>query len=167
MFGIVDWDGSNVDGEGVFVLGGETRDEIENYIFDPLLLGIFLFREMICSAEDLKLDQKTTYIDVKQLGCDDLQKIVDSVILKVSAKVSPTNLEATELLYVGGYKLRGAQWYLITGGHELQKAVCEAFPNLNDFKGSLPGKLLNMVLGDLPDFVPMDILELFQKIQNG
>ncbi len=44
VFGIVDWDGTNAEGEGVFVLGGGTRDAIENFIFDPLLLGIFLFR---------------------------------------------------------------------------------------------------------------------------
>lgn len=165
VFGIVDWDGVNVDADGVFVLGNRTRDNIESYIFDPLLVGVFLLREKLCLAEDLGLNRKTTYIDVPTLRKTDLQKVVDSVISKVRANIGAQPSVAGELRYVGGCRLRAQQWYLTTDGHELQTAVCSSFPRLKAYR-NLPGEMIKKVLSDIPDFVPMDLLELFQRIQD-
>lgn len=45
IFGIIDWDSCNNENDYVKVLGKNKRYSIENYIFDPILIAAYLFRE--------------------------------------------------------------------------------------------------------------------------
>ncbi len=169
VFGIVDWDKKNVGNECVKVLGEEKRYSVDNYLLDPLLVGFYLLREKFVSENDVGLDENTSYLDIKTLGEDQFQAIIDFVILKVKARINPTSDETTSVKYVSGLELTIPVWYLYTQGHALEEHLKIVFPQLNRYRdeAAVEKEILNKVVSDFPEMIPLDLLDLFRSLQDG
>lgn len=164
VFGIIDWDGENTECDGVLIAG--VRDAIENYVFDPLILAVYLLRQTNLDTTDLGLSSKKSYLDIQHLKQDELQTLVEHVVHRVGKSLNQASDREVDLNYAGGLKLISKEWYFQLDGHKLHEAVVQSFPFLKACK-KLENDILAKVLGDFPDFTPQELLNLFKRIQDS
>jgi ABC-type Mn2+/Zn2+ transport system ATPase subunit len=168
--GIIDWDNSNTSSDAVKVLGNGNRYSIENYILDPLLIGVLLLREKFASKEELNLAPNETFIDLKNFSQERLQIFADYVISKVSLVINPTDKTMIAVKLLNGIEINLPKWYLHHQGHTLEKQILKAFPQLNAIKKgkeeALKVEILNKVVDDIPSIISHDILDLLKSVQE-
>ncbi|MFM2311724.1 MAG: hypothetical protein RLZZ04_1000 [Cyanobacteriota bacterium] len=170
VYGIIDWDLKNQESERIKVLGLDNRYSIENYILDPVLVGLFLLREKYIKSFDMGLDENITYIDLARLDDNVLQLVADFVVEKVKIHIPPKT-EGIKLSceYLGGQLIQLPSWFLQIQGHQLEKELKEIFPQLKRFQKEsqqLKKEILSKIIDDIPALIPKDFVLLFQKIQD-
>tara|TARA_R110001583_G_scaffold169732_1_gene322562 strand:- start:207 stop:2051 length:1845 start_codon:yes stop_codon:yes gene_type:complete len=173
VWGIIDWDTENEPDKYAFikVLGNKNRYAIENYLFDPLLLAALLLREKLINKSDLGLNEEDTFNDFKRFPTEKLQMISDVIVTIISEKVNPTeNLEKVNVSYINGKTIEIQKWYLIHHGHALEEKILDAFPGLGKLKKGkeemLKYEMIDKIIDDIPDFIPLDILEALKFVQQ-
>lgn len=169
IYGIIDWDKKNDGNEFVKVLGKGRRYSIENYIFDPILLAAFLYREKFIDRTTLDLGDEVRYTDFNNLPDANLQAVADVIVNQVRMKVgSPADTELQESEYMNGKKVNLPTWFLQVQGHLLEDIIKELFPELNKYRreGELKREIINKVIDDIPEFISSDILIVLKDIQN-
>jgi len=169
IYGIIDWDGKNVGNEFVKVLGPGNRYSIENYILDPILVAAFLIRDKIVDKTSIALEAKDKYTDFANFNEAKLQAIADCIVKKVQSETKiPMNTDLKESEYICGLKIKLPAWLLLIQGHELESIFKKLFPELNRFKneGDLKMEIINKVIDDMPEFIPKDLLNVLESIQN-
>ena len=168
IFGIVDWDKNNNNNGFIKVLGENQRYSIENYIFDPILISALLLRDRTISREDIGLLKNENYGDFKNLSAVQLQVISDFLTSKISAQVNPTDKTKVKVKYVNDIEIEIHKWYLHHQGHDLETHLKTVFPPLKKYNkdGELKKEMINKIIDDIPELIPVDILELFRDIQN-
>lgn len=169
VYGIIDWDLTNVGNEYVKVLGLNRRYSIENYVFDPLLLGALLLREKWIDRASLGLTAEETYVHLCSFDNTRLQKIADFLLGEIRSYISSHNMnDKLHCEYVCGQSIEIPVWFLQTQGHQLETAVKEAFQPLKKFQKSdqLKQEILRKVFDDAPTLISKDFVDLFQEIQN-
>ena len=62
VYGIVDWDLKNKSENGVVVIGEGSRYSIENFILDPVYVGIYLLRDGQISPKQFGLEENFNYL---------------------------------------------------------------------------------------------------------
>lgn len=170
VWGLIDRDENNKTEEFINVLGNGNRYSIENYIFDPLLLGLLLFRENIIKKDQIKLEEHEGYADFKNFSQDRLQSIVDFVTTKLQSKVAEKIDSNVNYGLINGISLTIPVWYVEYQGHRLEDAALAAFPKLHAVKRNqenfLKNRLIETVAADFPEFIPKDILDSFVALQQ-
>jgi ABC-type cobalamin/Fe3+-siderophores transport system ATPase subunit len=82
VYGLIDWDLKNSPEKQVIVLGLGKRYAIENYVFEPHLLGLYLVHKKFVHPRDIGLPDCNSYLDVTNKIISDnnaLQTIVNHV----------------------------------------------------------------------------------------
>lgn len=170
VWGIIDWDTKNDSSEYVEVLGNGKRYSIENYILDPIFVSLLLYREKMVSNEDLGLEANENYMNIKKWDNSKIQLIADYTINKVKDKLQPTSETKISTQLINGYEIKIPDWYLHHQGHNLENLILEVFPQLNAIKKNreeaLKLAILEKVVDDLPELLPIDLVELFRKVQT-
>ncbi|WP_273212531.1 AAA family ATPase [Runella zeae] len=166
VFGIVDGDGkSHKEKDGIILLGEGKRYSIENYLFDPLLLGALLLRQKLLSKTDLGLTQEESYTDLKSFSQERLQKIIDFISNALSIEG-----ELIDYRIVKGVNLKIPSNYLEIQGHKLESLVLRVYSKLNEIKrdseSALKMEILTKIVDDLVEIVPIDLLDTLRKIQS-
>ena len=164
VYGIQDFDNKNHDSQYVFVLGGENRYAIDNYIFDPIYVAFLLIRENIIKTEDMGLPP-FTYIELAKLSDEQIQ----SSINYVTKALQLSSTDELEYKTQEGKIYKISKDYCFIQGHSLESKIINQWPQLNAIaKGGgdnkLKNHLLDTVCKDYPDFISMDFVELFNKI---
>jgi ABC-type cobalamin/Fe3+-siderophores transport system ATPase subunit len=168
IFGIIDWDLKNNSNEHVKVLGHEKRYSIENYVFDPLILSAYLLREKVKDRNYFGLSEDENYFDFRNFDSKRLQKIVDSLMDTIKPLISIDNESMMTVYYQNQISINIPIWFLRFKGHDLEEQIKEVYPTLKKFKANeLKMDIVNRVIDDLPEFIPTDIVDLFQSIQNS
>ncbi|MFC5409111.1 hypothetical protein ACFPMF_07330 [Larkinella bovis] len=90
----------------------------------------------------------------------------------------------TTVFYINGLSIDLPTWYLQMHGHQLEEAVIKAYPALNKYKmkgkdelimidekevsvnTKLKEEVVKKVFDDLPNLIPVDILDLLQGLHN-
>jgi predicted ATPase len=166
IYGIIDWDAKNISKNRVIVLGENERYSIENYILDPLLMGIFFLRESKITFGEMGLGGFKSYPDLlndlNRLNEEVCQTIIDYVLTKLSLKTSDTisyktycNLELTLTNDFNKHQ-----------GHDLEELYKAKFSFLRKYSGekSLKIEVINKVISDFPKLVPNRLYETILKI---
>ncbi len=170
IFGIIDWDSKNNGNENIVVLGLNQRYSIENYIFDPILLAAFLLREKIRTREYFGLEEFENYFDFPKFTKNKLQTIVDKIISDINSQDEQQSNTTTNIVYYnsGQISLEIPLWYLHHQGHDLESKIKESYKELNKYKNSesLKSEIVKKVIDDLPEFISMDFINLFQSLLN-
>jgi ABC-type Mn2+/Zn2+ transport system ATPase subunit len=168
IFGIIDWDRKNKPNEHVLVLGHSERYSLENYIFDPILLCAILLSERIIERTDLGLTNNETYSEFRNLSNTQLQFMSDFIMGRVSDKFDTTKSVTKRVVYVNKSEVMVPEWYLENQGHALEAIIKAKFPQLNKFnkEEGLKKEIIYKIIDDIPEFIPHDLLILFQKIQD-
>ncbi|MDA9057443.1 AAA family ATPase [Flavobacteriaceae bacterium] len=171
VWGIIDWDlKDNTGNNFVKILGNKNRYSIENYIFDPLLIGALLLRQKIIDKSDLGLSDNESFIDLRKFEEERLQSISDVIVSKIKTKITSTIEGQQECELLNGEKIILPNWYLHHHGHQLEDKILETFPQLNEIKKNkeeaLKVEILDKIIDDLPGLLSIDILEIFKSIQE-
>lgn len=167
IYGVVDWDNTNIDDDGIFVLGYQKRYSIENYIFDPLLVVAFLLYSKFIKPSDIGLSESEneSYLNLSTLTNESLQKVADFIITKMEDDQN----NKINVVYINDNTIQVPNWYLTMQGHELEKKLKEYFPKLKQYnkESALKNEILRTVVDDHPGLIPKDIYDLFDNLQRN
>lgn len=170
IWGIIDWDLiSRSQQEGIIILGEGNRYSIENYLLDPLLLAVLLWREKLEPQTFFGYGDETKFYEVSNFDRDKLQSLIDKVLIKVGPKIKSTLVGQSNYNTIGGVNLSLPLWFTNCQGHQLEDGILAAFPRLNEIKknkeSALKLAVINKVISDLPMLAPEDLLKVLKQVQ--
>jgi energy-coupling factor transporter ATP-binding protein EcfA2 len=167
VVGVIDWDTRNVSSNEILVLGENERYSIENFLLDPVLIGLLLIREKFQSPEALGLDQNTRYINANEFTQVQLQVIANSVLKSYYLSTIDTE-DTIEFKYANGHSIIVPQKFAFIKGHDLELQLKQTFPQFCRYRNESDLKLaiIERVLDDFPLFMPKSIISLFKQVQN-
>lgn len=154
VYGIVDKD--NRGGAPSHVEYVPDRHSIENLVFDPLLLGVFLLREQFLQPPDLGLPGGLRSFE---LTSSHAPVIAGTLATRLGFDTSKTAAVA----YAGGFTVEVAVEFLERRGHDLEALIAETFPQVRRYKEGLKSEVVRKAAGDKPEFVPQVTLDLLNK----
>ena len=157
IWGIVDRDKRQDAPLGIVF--NHERYALENVIFDPLILGVFLLREVLTTSTELNLEADLRHFD---LTGEHAQAIIDSLSSQVFPDYQDKGLVDVE--YVGGFAAKMPDIWLNHKGHDLEHQVCNAYPKLKGFGTKLKHLVINKAYRDHPDFLPRSTVEMLREI---
>lgn len=171
VFGVIDWDGHNVDSDRIKVLGQGARYAIDNYAIDPLVI-ILICLEDIKSREKIGFDKHASVTTFKEMDNIEQQKFVDVVIKEIEKNVpvdERANINVVSYQTMEGRYYNIPAWFTEMQGHKLVDYMRMAFPILNKYNDDR--KLykhiaVDMCYANYPGIIPMDIVETLKKIQE-
>lgn len=163
VYGIIDWDSTNSSKDKIIVLGESDRYSIENYLLDPLLMGLLFIRERKLNFSDFGLSAYTNYSDVSKLTQVDSQQIVNKILNDLG--LNSTNLSPSKLQ--NGWTLDISKEFNIHQGHNLESLYKTKFPFLNTYQkeDSLKKDIIEKVINDYPNLTPIQVFETIKKIK--
>jgi ABC-type branched-subunit amino acid transport system ATPase component len=168
VLGIIDWDSTNKSEGAILVLGENERYSIENFLLDPVLVGLLLLRERISQPQDIGLELSAKYSHAGDLSEQDLQNIATAVAGSLNPPKLTNHAETVEYIYISGGKVKVPKWLSTTQGHALESAYKKTFPALLRYKNEpdLKNAIIDRVLGDFPQFTPLALIHLFKRVQS-
>lgn len=169
VYGIIDWDLKNKEIGSIRVLGGKNRYSIENYIFDPLILSLYLLREKIIEKSEINLSEEEGYLDIRTFSATRLQPLIDKITQDISQFLGLSEAEnIVEYETISQKKLFVPQWYLHYQGHKLEEAIKNTYQPLKRFRreGDLKKDILKKVIDDIPELLPIDFMILFESLMK-
>lgn len=157
IYGIIDWDLTNTSNRRIIVLGENKRYAIENYLLDPLLMGLLFIRETKVSTSDFIGLSINSYPEVQKMTKIDAQIIINKVL-------DDLNLNTGKIINYQTFN----NWTLTINedfckhqGHEIETLYKSKyhFLNVHQREDSLKKDIIGKVINDYPDFTPKDILD--------
>lgn len=163
IYGIIDWDLRNSSENRIIVLGQGKRYAIENYLLDPLKVGMFLLRENFICFSDIENLSIDSYIRAKELTKEDAQLIINKVLNELGLY---SENKISYKLY-NGWELETTKEFNEHQGHSLEKKYKEKFPQLGRYnnENALKNEIIQKVFNDLPEFIPDEIFETLRQIK--
>jgi predicted ATPase len=170
VFGIVDWDGNRSSKNALRVLGESVRHSIENYLFDPILIGALLLREkapiLFAAAQPgLPLLEGTeNYFSLREFDNTRLQRIADAMAISLGFTLT----DLVSISYANKREVQVPKDYLILRGHDLEDRIKSVFPEVKRFhqEPKLKEEIIHKILEEIPELLPNDFLTLLLGIQN-
>jgi ABC-type uncharacterized transport system ATPase component len=180
VFGIIDWDMSNVTNNQVFVVAPGYRYSLENLIFEPVLMLFLLLREHIIKPMDYGLPENTSHEIFRNLETKVIQQSVNTLLDKLLKNLDPEVLKETKedtasfdvqpktCYYLDGESVDLPRWYLCLQGHGLEKHWKHAFKEFRSFKneGALKKLVVSRAFKEYPARIPREFKQVFDQIQR-
>lgn len=172
VYGLVDWDLSNKPEQQIVILGMGNRYAIENYIFEPHYLGLYLVHKKFVTPQELGLNDCNSYLEVSKKVTDDfqtLQVIVNSIQDKINFGSECDKLSISTL--VNGSCINIKDDVFNIQGHKLEELCKETWPQLrsvrvnNDGDSALKKDIINTVINDFPELLSQDLIDTFNEFK--
>jgi len=163
IYGIIDWDLKSESLNRIVVLGENDRYAIENYLLDPLLMGIFFIRENKVPIKDFEHLTISAYSQVTNINKDDCQLIIDKVLYDLG--LQSTKKKGYKLF--NKWELQITEKFNFYQGHDLEKLYKEKYPFLGLYQKeeSLKKEIIEKVINDYPSLAPRVLCEVIMKIE--
>ena len=173
VYGVIDWDGTNDPESQVLVLGHSKRYAIENYIFEPHILGLYLVYRGFCNPTEIGVPSCSSYLELSvaiQENASLLQSLTDSIegILGMSKDSNDDTFCSTLL---SGAQVNVHKNISREQGHDLEELCKSTWPQLKSIrKGNLGDSALKLdvistVINDHPGLLSSDFHDLFGEIR--
>jgi len=163
-YGLIDFDLVNFSRNPVFVLGNGNRYSIENYILDPLLVGLVLIRHNKALFTDLGVKEKYTYMDARNLTTQECQQIINNVLQRSSIPL----IDMSAAILENGFEVQYPKAFLLEQGHQYEKKLIASIPELGAVKRGQGDSALKLaflqVIEELPEFLARDVASSFFEI---
>nr|WP_315238268.1 AAA family ATPase [uncultured Flavobacterium sp.] len=162
IYGIIDWDNSNESKGRIIVLGENERYSIENYLLDPLMMGLLFIREAKIQITEFGIEKISKYSEIGSLVLEDAQLIIDKVLNDLGLN-SDNKVEYD--LY-NNWKLKVSKEYNLYQGHALESLYKTKYPFLNIYQreDALKKDVIQKIVNDFPEFTPKSIFDTIKKI---
>jgi hypothetical protein len=163
VYGIIDWDTTNTSKDKVIVIGENERYAIENYLLDPLLMGLLFLRERKLNFSDFTLSAYTNYADINKLTGIDAQLIIDKVLNDLGLY----SINTKPYILQNGWVLNVTEEFNLHQGHALEIIYKTKYPFLKSYQreDGLKKDVIEKVINDYPNFTPRQIFETILKIK--
>lgn len=164
VYGLIDNDNRKQPSSSFIKLLG-TRYSIENYIFDPIYIGLALFRLGCLSASDKTVIGIDTY-----RGClDATEVLIQNLIQYVTNELgaSQDNLILYRVQSGNEFKVSGD--FFQKRGHDLEKEIIRRWPQFNEIirgrktENILKVEFLETVINDCPEYLSMELEEVLNS----
>ncbi|WP_181382131.1 AAA family ATPase [Shewanella sp. BC20] len=171
VYGLIDWDLKNTPEDQIIILGGGKRYAIENYIFEPHFIGLYLIHKKFASPEELGLKGCSSYFEASQLIASSnvhLQTLTDTVESKISWKTDEVKVNS---ILVGGWSLNIRRDFYTTQGHELEEMYKATWKKLNKVRennasdATLKKDIIITVMNDFPELISQDLADTIKKFE--
>ncbi|WP_419702074.1 AAA family ATPase [Mucilaginibacter sp. NFX135] len=171
--GIIDYDDNNKETDRVKVAGLNQRYSIENYVLDPLIMSFFLLNEENPSKKDLGYEDYDDIRKVPDFDENKLQKLTDIIVSKLKENLSDIlkrrlNETLISVNLICGKVIKIPNWLFNYNNKILEKLYSDTFENLrrNGDVDTLKKEVLKKIIKLYPEFLPVDFVELFQRLEN-
>jgi ABC-type multidrug transport system ATPase subunit len=163
IYGIIDRDINNTSKGNLLVLGEGARYAIENYILDPLLMGILFIRETNKNFAYFGITILNSYPDLDKLDESNAQIIVNKVLEDLELQ----SQNFIDYKLYNGWKLKISKEFNDKQGHDLEELYKTKYPFLKVYhqEGDLKKAVIDKVINDYPQYAPKDIIETIKKIK--
>lgn len=161
IFGIIDWDNKYKSTDRIIVPGnGECRRyTIENYVFDPIAVCIYLLREKIVTCEQINLDPNVRYYEIPKLD----EGIIEKMVIKLVTDVLGKPDTFVKCKYHGGTEYKLPVKLLHYKGHDYLTLLKKKYDIKNH---QFEMKIINDIYSNHPEIVPKEIFDLFSTLEN-
>jgi energy-coupling factor transporter ATP-binding protein EcfA2 len=161
IFGIIDWDLCNKSTDRLFVLGEGERYAIENYLLDPLLMGILCIRENKIPISDFNGLSFLSYSQINTIKISDAQKIIDKVLKDLN--LNSSNIVIYNIF--NGWQLQTTKEFNEIQGHALEALYKKTYPFLNVYQreDALKKDIIEKVINDHPLLAPKSLCKVLMK----
>ena len=162
IYGIIDWDTHNVSIGRIIVLGAGHRYAIENYILDPLLMGLLFIREKKLTTKDMGVASFSTYIELNAMTQADAQLIIDKVLFDLNLQSQNKVTYKT----CNGWSLLLTIEFCNHQGHLLEELYKDTYPFLRSYnrEDALKMDVINKIIEEYYQFMPQEILDTLKSI---
>jgi predicted ATPase len=165
VYGLIDYDGKNRNSETIIVLGNEKRYAIENYVFEPHLLALYLIKKGFITIDSFGIEKILNYVQL----CSILSiEILQSMANYISSQMGFIG-EYTSSELINGDVLNIPAEYSVIRGHDLEDKIKSTWPILNSVRdkgdSSLKLDIINITIVDFPNLVSKDILWTFMQFK--
>ena len=168
-YGIIDWDLKNSSQDYVKVHGLNKRNNVENYIYDPIYLSV-LFMNLKAHGiyNELRIDETFNQYSIGIESEEFLQQVVDWFFSKYY-EIHKTGKELiekqTKVEYLNGKKVKIPTWFLTFQGHDYEIRIKQVFSALNKYtrEGQLQ-KELTTIIGKCYPLIPKDSELLIEEL---
>lgn len=190
IYGIIDWDlaKNKVSNPYIITLGFSSRYSIENYIFDPLIVGIFLLKEKIVKPNYFGFDENFSLQALLKLTNEQCQTIINKISEKIKEEITQDKIikfinnsfpetindsnfsEMFKYKTINGFELQIPFFIKVLQGHQLEKYLIEIFQEFKAYSKNkedlLKKEFIQIVIEDFTDYTPKDLLDVFIEIQK-
>lgn len=165
VYGLIDSDRKKHSKENIIVLGNGNRYAIENYLFEPHLLGLYLIKKCFQSPADLGFNEYSSYIEYTQ-------HISQNILQRLSNEISEFLLPKTPYLCINsqlhnGFSIQVPEILTTMNGHELENKIKETWPRLKSIRknrdSSIKIDLIDSIINDFPNLISEDIFFTFKQ----
>lgn len=164
VYGIIDYDNHALSTDKIKVMGenGESRYTIENYILDPIFIGLQLLRENLFDVAN-PFDYK--YIDFKNVSHEKRQALISWICTELGY-----SNELVNYTVINGEQFKISKDWITKPGHDIEIDIRNKWQKLgqitrgNSGDNALKKPLLDKVISDYPEFLSKDFIELFNSL---
>lgn len=164
VYGIIDYDNhaSSTDKVKVMGEGGEHRYTIENYILDPIFIGLLLLRD---NLYDSPIPVNCKYIEFKNATHDQFQTLITWVFTELGYSTEIDNYTT-----IKGDIFQISKDWILKPGHEIEAEIKNQWPKLgqitrgNSGDNTLKKAIIEKVISDYPEYLSKDFIELFNSL---
>lgn len=172
VYGIIDYDNNNYGNDGIFVLGDRMRYSVENYLFDPILLAIFLLHENFSETKDIGFSSNDNILQISSIDDVQMQSILDKIVKLICDKNNLSLSENETVAYelINGRRFSLPKLFYEINGHKLEKYIVNTFPRMRQYGKdmiSIKRSIVEKGIRLFPEYLPRDLLETFLKLQNA
>lgn len=162
VYGVIDYDGHNRSSDKIKVMGdnGECRYTIENYIFDPIFVGLAILRDGLAPNVP-----KIDYVHFDEADYSVKQGLIDWAMSELNLNSGSRVQYET----VSGEKFEINSDWVRLKGHELEDKILAKWPAFNRLKqkkgdNGIKSALLSSVIRDYPQYLSKDFELLFKSM---
>lgn len=163
VYGVIDFDGHNKSTDKIKVMGdnGESRYTIENYIFDPIFVGLAILRDRLAPNAP-----RIDYVHFDEKNSTTQQNLIDWVMTELNLN----NGSRVQYETISGEKFEINLDWIQLKGHELEDKILVKWPAFNRLKqkngdNALKSTMLSTVIRDYPQYLSKDFKNLFESLR--
>ncbi|PJZ79214.1 AAA family ATPase [Leptospira meyeri] len=164
VYGIIDFDGKNINAENIYVLGNGKRYSIENYLLDPIYVSLALIRYSKKTFSDFGIEGKNSYTDASNL----VEKECQTIIEKFLTILGIAHEDLIPVMLENGMTLNYPKSFLLHQGHDYETKLKNFFTELNAISKGQGDSALKIgilqVIEEYPQFIPTDLTDTFIKV---
>lgn len=155
--GIIDFDGKNTPDSGIFILGNGERYSIENYLLDPLLVGVLLIRQNAELAEALLGQSYCSFSSIREQKQEWGQSLSNR-IMEIFEFTDPERKESRRL---NGWSIGVGSQVFSMRGHDLESLIKSKIPYFRAYSNEpmLKRAVVEQVLREVPGMVPVELVD--------